>query len=154
LAASGAVEGLRARLHDRLEAFLRAGDGDGAMALVTGLRPWMMLSDWPAATIARLLSAAKRHLRKPRASGAIGPLAARYLSLDPGDADVQRLLARLHLRHRRMREAADLLADVVRVDPHVARDWLDLAKARDGLGEAAQRDLCLARAHIIAPPLP
>jgi len=154
MASSGAIDGLRGRLHDSLETLLRVGDADGALTLVAALQPWMTLRDWPAATIARLLAAAKRHLRRPRASGAIGRLAASYLSLDPGDLDVQRLLARLHLRHRRLRDAAGLLAGVVRADPHVARDWLDLAKAHDGLGEAAQRDLCLARAHIIAPPRP
>ena len=149
-----ATDGFRRRLHRRLEDFLRRGDCVGGLELVSGVRPWMTTGDWPSELIARLLAAAKRLLRSPRMSTdseAVSRLSSLYLALDPDDADVRRLMARLHLRHRRFGEAAQILAGVVRADPHLARDWADLALALGESGEPAERDVCMARALVIAP---
>ncbi|MEO8927801.1 MAG: hypothetical protein ABI306_11635 [Caulobacteraceae bacterium] len=151
---SEAADRWRARLHVRLEVFVRERDLVGGLEMLAGLAPWMTLSDWPAASISRPLLASKRYLRGQRVSAdaeAFLRVSSLYLALDPDDADVGRLVGRFHLRHRRFAEAARALATVVRADPHVAGDWLDLAQARGELGELMARDACLARALVIAP---
>jgi tetratricopeptide (TPR) repeat protein len=152
--ASEAIEYFRSRLQGRLEDCLGGGDCRGGLALVGGLMPWMTTSNWPPAEIARLLATAKRHLRNPRKAAdgaAVGRFWALYLRIDPDDVDVGRLLGRLRLRQRRFGEAVETLSRVVRADPHLARDWLDLANAHDELAEPAERDTCMARALVIAP---
>lgn len=144
------VAGLRARLED----LAREGDCEGGLAMAAALAPWIGLSAWPQGAPSRLLALAKRRLRDPRMSihpDAVMRIGAACLAVDPNDLDVGRLLARLHMRFRRFGQAVELLTRVLKTDPHVARDWIDLALAHHELGEGERRDACVARAIVIAP---
>ncbi len=151
---TGAGMPILAELRERLEALARDGDGEAGLTMVAALIPWIAPRAWPSGALSHLLAAAKRRMRGPRISvdpTALGRIAAAFLAVDPSDADVGRLAARLHLRFRRFGEAAELLAGILESDPHVARDWIDLASACHELGQGARRDACVGRAFIIAP---
>lgn len=142
-------------LQCRLEDLVRNGEFESGLSMVTALRPWAGIDAWPPSLISRLLAAIKRRLRSLRASTSVAStrISLMYLTLDPSDLDVRRILATLYLRVRRHHEAAEILAGVVGDDPHVARDWLDLAAARHELGQFVERDACVARALVIEPTI-
>ncbi len=155
-ALTDAADRMLAGLRARLEGLAREGNGEEGVAMVAALAPWIDVSKWPEGAISRLLAAAKRRMRGPRISvdpTALGRLAAAFLVVDPADLDVGRLAARLHLRFRRFGEATALLAGVLEADPHVARDWVDLALAHHQLGDSGRRDACARRALVIAPTI-
>ena len=150
------IEQFRLQLRRNLESLLREGHYEAGLAMVTGLKPWLDIADWPGPSIQRLLARTKRHLRGLRAfadTAAMNRLCSLYALVDPGDVDVGRLLARLHFRYRRFSEAVEVLTRVMEADPHSARDWLDLALARQELGQPALRDVCVARAIVISPTI-
>jgi tetratricopeptide (TPR) repeat protein len=155
--ASAAAARLLPALRARLEDLGRRGDREEALAMVAALAPWIAPHAWPPALISRLLRAAKRRMRAPRTTAdpaALGRLCAAFLAIEPTDADVGRVMARLHLRHHRFGEAAALFAGALDTDPHVARDWIDLALAHHALGEVERRDACVAHALVITPTIP
>jgi Flp pilus assembly protein TadD len=154
--ADAPIERLRVQVRRTFESLLHERNFVAGLGLVTRLRPWLDMADWPGPSIDRLLAGVKRHLRglRPFADGgAMTRICLSYLSIDAADLDVGRLLARLHLRNRRFKEAADVLAGVLRADPHSARDWADLALAWQELEQPALRDACMAHARIIAPAM-
>ncbi|MGI8840549.1 MAG: hypothetical protein ACR2F8_07200 [Caulobacteraceae bacterium] len=155
--AAAAATRLVANLAARLETLARDGEVEESLAMVLALVPWIAVSGWPRGAIPRLLGAGKRRLRASRSSAdhaSMIRLADALLAVDPADAEVGHLAARLDLRFRRFDEAAARLAGVLARDPHGARDWIDLAVACDELGQEGRRDACVARALVIAPTMP
>ncbi|MEP6967062.1 MAG: tetratricopeptide repeat protein [Pseudomonadota bacterium] len=147
---------LRLQSHETLELLVREGNHEAALAMVAGLRSWLDVGDWPDGSIDRLLAKAKRHLRRLRAltdAATMNRICVLYASIDPADLDVGRLLVRLHIRYRRFNDAADVLTRILEADPHVARDWADLALVRHELGQSGLRDACIARAIVISPAI-
>ncbi len=143
----------RPDLRARLSRAAAEGDWPAGLGLAGALAGWIAVSEWPAEEVAALLAPAHRRLRDPRslADPAVWPAPDFILRMAPDDLDAARLAGRNRLRQRRLREAVQLYAAVVAIDPHAARDWIDLASAHDRLGEGPERDACLARATAIDP---
>ncbi len=156
-AVAEAIERFRLGLCGRLEAFLRQDDCEGGLGMVAGLRAWMPIALWPRELRAHLLALAKRLLRSQRMAAdvaACARIASLYLLIDPDDVDIGRLLGRLHMRYRRFEKALDVLRDVVIFDPHLPRDWVDLAVIHHEMKNSGERDVCIARALVIEPATP
>ena len=143
----------RSWLAARLAELLAADDLARALALAGAGRGSWPIEVWPGAVIARLRSAAKRWLRLdgPVDDPALVEACVDYLAITPADVEVRRILARKLAKLRRPADAREQLSVIVARDPHLARDWLDLAVAHHDLGEAERRDYCTARALAISP---
>ena len=143
----------RPDLRARLSHAAAEGDWPAGLGLIGALSGWIALGEWPAEEVAALLALARRRLRDPRslADPAVWAVPDFILRITPDDLEAGRLAGRNRLRQRRLREAVRLYGAVVAIDPHAARDWIDLASAHDRLGEGPERDACLARAVVIDP---
>ena len=137
----------------KVEDHIRVGDIASGLELVNRVSRQFPNVKWPDGLLSRLLRATKRALRGQQRGGealtaSLGPL---YLELAPCDVDVSRMVGKVRLRQRRLREARDMLGRVVAINPHVASDWVALAMVQADLGELDGRDLSVARALLIAP---
>ncbi|MDQ2860408.1 MAG: tetratricopeptide repeat protein [Pseudomonadota bacterium] len=156
-AAGTTIVRLRHHSYRQLESLLGERNFEAALVLVSDLKPWHGVGDWPGPSIERLLAGAKRHLRtlRPFADAAVMTrVCSLYIAIDSADLDVGRLLARLHLRNRNFTAAAEVLSRLLWIDPHSARDWADLALARQELKQPESCNACVARAIVIAPDIP
>ncbi len=79
-------------------------------------------------------------------------LAAKWVSLEPGDAAAQRLLARLCAEAGWREAAAAAFARAILIDPWDAASWRGLGEVHRGMGRARDARFCLAQAARLDPP--